>query len=411
MGPALGRRLWIIVGLALLLTVVLVFISQRRPPPRVAVVDVVRQTLTSVISTNGKIEPVKPYQFRALIPALVTAVYATEGQQVKRGQLLFTLDDKSVRASLDEARAGLAAEEQALRAAQGGGRSDLAAKLAGDLAKAQAGRDQLQRDHDALAKLEAQHAATPQEVQDNRVALVRAEADLAAAEKAKSEFDQQARLDAAREQILVDHFRSVLADLEEKVRSTHAVAPVDGTLYSLPIRVGDFVHPGDPLAEMADLHEVRVRAFIDQPDLGQLAPGQAVDTTWDAHPDRVWSGRTEVIPKQVVPHLTRNVGELLCSISNQQLELIPNTTVDVRIHLNEKLNVLVIPRGAVLADGGKRYAFVVQDGRLHRREIHVGMSNATLSEVTSGLNENEVVALPGEVRLKDNLRVTPVPPE
>lgn len=408
MGPALGRKLWITVGLALSLTAVLVFISQQKSPARVAVVDVVRQTLTSVISTNGKIEPVKPYQLRALIPALVTAVYATEGQQVKRGQPLFTLDDKSVRASLDEARAGLAAEEQALRVAQGGGRSDLAAKLAGDLAKAQAGREQLQRDHDALTKLAARQAATPQELEENRVALVRAEADLAAAEKAKSEFDQQARLDAEREQILVDHFRSEVADLQEKVRSTHATAPVDGTLYSLPVRAGDFVHPGDPLAEMADLHQVRVRAFIDQPDLGQLAPGQAVDTTWDAHPDRTWTGHTEVIPKQVVSHGTRNVGELLCSVSNERLELIPNTTVDVRIHLSERPNALVIPRGAVLVEGSKRYAFVVQDGRLHRREIRVGMSNATLSEVISGLSENETVALPGEVRLKDNLRVTPV---
>src|SRR6202034_2111924 len=117
------------------------------------------------------------------------------------------------------------------------------------------------------------------------------------------------------------------------VASAHGIAPLDGTLYSLPIHAGDFVKAGDLLAEIADLHHVRVRAFIDEPDLGQIDVNQPVEIFWDAQPGRVWTGRSEILPKQVVTRGTRSVGELLCSVSNEKLDLLPNITVDVRIHI------------------------------------------------------------------------------
>jgi len=51
---------------------------------------------------------------------------------------------------------------------------------------------------------------------------------------------------------------------------------------------------------MADLHKVRVRAFIDEPELGALEANEPVKITWDALPSKTWVGKTEIIPKQVV---------------------------------------------------------------------------------------------------------------
>ena len=408
MGPALGRRLWLIVGGALVLTAVLVFISGRGATARVAVIDAVRENLSSVVSSNGKVEPVTPISFRVGFPTFVTKVYAVEGQQVKRGQLLFTLDDTGLRADLAQARADMAAEEEALRVANSGGRADQIAKVAADLQKALALREQLRLDNESLTKLVAQKAATPHEFEQNRLALAQAEADVQSLEKAKQTYISQAKLDIERVALLVEHARNQVRDLEQKMSSTRGIAPADGTLYSLPIHPGDFVKDGDLLAEMADMHHVRVRAFIDEPELGQIDLNQTVEIFWDAHPDRVWSGRTEVVPKQVVAHGTRNVGELLCSVSNDHLDLIPNTTVDVRIHISERPSVIVVPRGAIFIDGSKRYVFVVQGDRLHRRDITVGIANPTTIEVVSGLQNGDVVALPGEVSLKENLHIRPV---
>jgi HlyD family secretion protein len=377
----------------------------------VAVANVVRENLSSVVSSNGKVEPVTPISLRVSFPTFVTRVYAVEGQHVKRGQLLYVLDDAGLSADLAQSRADLNTEEEALRVAKSGGRADQIAKVAADLQKALAMREQLRRDNESLTKLVAQKAATPHEFEENRLALAQAEADVQSLEKAKQTYVSQAQLDIERVTLLVEHARNQVHDLEQRLSSTHGVAPADATLYSLPIHQGDFVKEGDLLAEMADMHHVRVRAFIDEPELGQIDLNQAVEIFWDAHPDRVWTGHTEVVPRQVVAHGTRNVGELLCSVSNDRLDLIPNTTVDVRIHISERPNVLVIPRGALFIDGGKRYVFVVQDNRLHRRDIKVGIANPTMIEVLSGLQEGDQVALPGDVSLKENLRIRPVLPE
>ena len=85
MDTALGRRLWFIVGGALLLTGVLVFISGRGTIARVDVFNVTRETLSSMVSSNGKVEPQTPISFRAGFPTFVEKIFVTEGQQVKRG--------------------------------------------------------------------------------------------------------------------------------------------------------------------------------------------------------------------------------------------------------------------------------------------------------------------------------------
>jgi HlyD family secretion protein len=407
----LGRRLWIAVVAALILTAVLVFVSGRGSTAQVGVTDVLRGNLSSTVSSNGKVEPVSPVPFRAGFSTSVEKVYALEGQQVRRGQLLFTLDDMGARADLAQARADLTEQEEALRVAKAGGQAGQVAKSVADLEKARAARDQLRRDNESLAKLVAQKAATPQELEQNRLALGQAESDVQSSEKIKQTLEQQAQVDTARVAQLVERARNQVHDLEQRVNSARGIAPIDGTLFSLPIRAGDFVKVGDLLAEMADLHHIRIRAFIDEPELGQIDVNQPVEIFWDAHPERVWNGLTEMVPKQVVTHGTRNVGELLCSVSNDRLDLIPNTTVDVRIKISERPNVLVIPRGAVYIDGSKRFVFAVEGDRLHRRDIKVGIANPTMIEVLSGLSQGAVVALPGDVRLKENLRIRAVRPE
>ena len=206
--------------------------------------------------------------------------------------------------------------------------------------------------------------------------------------------------------------------LAKKTRNGRIAAPADGTLYSLPVKAGDYVKLGDLLAEMADLHKIRVRAFIDEPELGALEPNEPIKITWDALPSRSWVGKTEIIPKQVVSHQNRSVGELLCAVNNDKLELLPNINVNVRINSRERIGVLSVPRGAVAAEGGRRYVFVVKRNQLsvnksilEKREIHVGIADATNYEVVSGLQEGELVALPGDVDLRDGMTVTVITTE
>jgi len=419
MDRRLRNRILISLVLAGVAAVLLLWLSARKPAVKISAVTPTRENLVSSISSNGKVEPISPYVMRAQLDTFVQKIYVTEGQTVKKGQLLLELNVKEVAAQLAETRSKLLRVQDDLRAAKSGGKADQAAKVAGDLAKAEGEQDRLQRNHDSLARLAAGQAATKEDLASNEQALADAKAEVTRLLAVKQEFDRQARLDAERGELQVQQTLSEMAALEDKVNDGKITAPADGTLYALgrnaaglPLKAGDYVKLGDLLAEMADLHKVRVRAFIDEPDLGALEADEPVIITWDALPNRSWVGKTEIVPKQVVPHGTRSVGELLCSVNNDKLELLPNINVNVRINSKERMNVLAVPRGAVASDGGRRYVFVVKPNelgvgksRLEKREITVGIADAISYEVMSGLQEGEMVALPGDTDLHDGMAV------
>jgi HlyD family secretion protein len=412
MDRRLRNRILISLLVAGALAYLLLALSGRKPVPKISAVSPVRENLVASISSNGKVEPIAPFVTRAKLDTFVEKVSAKEGQAVRKGQLLLALDVKDAAAQLSEAKSKLLHAQDDLRAAKSGGRADAAAQVAGDLAKTQADRDRLQKNHDALVRLIAQQAATRDDLAFNDLALTKAQAEVARLAAAKQEFDRSVRLEIENATLQVQQLQNQAAALEEKVQQGRITAPADGVLYSLPVRTGDYVKVGDLLAEMADLHKVRVRAFIDEPELGALEPDQPVKITWDALPNKSWVGKTELIPKQVVPRGARSVGELLCAVNNDKLELLPNINVNVRINSRERMNVLSVPRGAVEAQGGRRYVFVVKrnglgvgKSTLEKREIKVGIADATNYEVVSGLQEDEIVALPGDVDLRDGMAV------
>ena len=400
-------------GIGIIATVaLLVALSRTQPLPRVTPIKIARENLSTVITTNGKVEAVEPSVLRAELSSFVTRVAAVEGRPVHRGDLLLGLDTAATRAELARAREALLSAEDDLRAARAGGRADELSQLDSDVRKTAAELERLRTEHAALERLAAKQAATQDELNQNRAALEKTEAEAKRLESRKAEMARRAKLDADRAQLLAERARGEVASFEQKVRQGELTSPVDGTLYLLPVRAGDYVRTGDLLAEVADLKRVRVRAFVDEPDIGLLQPGQAVEIMWDGLPNRAWQGRTEQAPKGVVPRGTRSVGEMPCAVENEKSELLPNINVNVRIRVQERQNALVIPRGAVRIDGARRYVFLVesselglQASRLRKREIHVGISSATDFEVLDGLSEGDTVALPGDVDLADGIKV------
>ena len=409
MDKKLRNRTLLFLLLAGIVAFVLVKMSGRQPMVKIAAVRPFRQNVVSSITSNGKVEPIAPFSIRAQLDTFVAKVSVSEGQNVKKGQLLLELDVKDASAQLAAAKSKLLKAQEDLRAARAGGRSDDAARVAGDLAKTIAERDRLQRNQEALTRLVAEGAATKDELAVNGLALTKAQAEVTRLTAAKQEFARQVSLESSQGELAVQQLQNGVAALEEKVRQGRITAPSDGTLYAMPVKTGDYVKMGDLLAEMADLHKVRVRAFIDEPEMGGLEPGLPVKITWDALPNRSWQGHTEITPKQAVPHGSRSVGELLCSVDNDKLELLPNTNVNVRINSRQRVNVLTVPRGTVETVGGQSFVFVVKDGVgdsiLEKRAIQVGIADATNYEVVGGLSGTDVIALPGDADFRDGMRV------
>jgi HlyD family secretion protein len=177
------------------------------------------------------------------------------------------------------------------------------------------------------------------------------------------------------------------------------------------VKQGAYVQTGDLLLQEGDLSKMLVRTFVDEPDIGRLAAGQKVEVTWDAVPNRTWAGTLSSIPATVKLRGARNIGEVTCTVDNHDLRLLPNVNVGVTIITAEHSGVLTLLREAVRMDDTKPYVYVIQDGRLKRKEVEVSLQNLTRVEITSGVPEHTEVAL-SSVELKplsEGLRVKVVP--
>jgi HlyD family secretion protein len=403
------RKKWIALGLAALgIAVLLLGLAGRGEMPTVTVAKVTRQPIESWISTNGKVEPIQPFVLRARLDTFVLRVAVTNGQTVRKGQLLAELDGSGTAAKLAEARQNLQTAQRDLEFAEAGGQPVQLAQLTSDLTKAQATRDRLAAEQKSLEALVKEHAATQDELAQNQLQLKQAEATLAYLEQRKKDMAQQARFDVGQARLRIEQAKAQISDLNDKLASTRLLAPVDGTVYSLPVKLGDFVHTGDPVVSVADLRRVRVRAYVDEVDLGSLGPNEYVEVQWDGLPGRVWKGRTEVIPKQVVPYEHRRVGEVLCSVDSSDQLLLPNTNVDLKIRVAHRDSAMAVPRVAVRGQGSDRFVFLVKDGRLERRAVKVGIASSDEFEIVSGLQPGELVALPGATELRDGMEIHPV---
>jgi HlyD family secretion protein len=404
-----GRKtktgLGIFAGVVILLAVV--GLVGRRKPPLIQVATVTRQDLNAVVTSNGKVEPIDATVAHAEFPTFVQSVSAIEGQAVHRGQVVLTLDAADLRGQLAQARVNLLAAESDFRNARAGGPPDSVAQAQGDLDKARINVANLERRQTTLKDLVAKHAATQDEFDQNADLLAAANASLKVAQQRRDELARLAPGDADSATLRVQQAKDQIRSLEEKLRSATVIAPADEILYSLPVRVGDYVTVGETLAGMADLRRVRVRAYVDEPDLGWLAADQVVEITWDAKPGKTWQGRTELAPKQVVPLGNRSVGEVYCSVDNAALDLVPNVNVEVRILVRQSHQALSVPRAAVRTDDQTRYVYLLSDNRLQRRDVSVGIASSTREEILTGLGEGDRVALQGDLALRNGMVIRP----
>ncbi len=400
------RRLGFVIIAVIIAVTVLTALANRAPTPEFSVTAASQENLSSIIISNGKVEPISPEVLRAQFPTFVEKVVAVEGQNVRAGQLLLTLDATEIRADLARHKEALLNAEEDLRAAKAGGHADELAQLDSDIRKNEIERARLRKEGEGLERLVAKQAATRDELEQNKLSAARTEADAQRLLEKKAEIGRRSRLDLDRATLAVERARNDVRALEEKAHSAEVTAPVDGTLYSLPMRAGNYVKVGDALAEMANLKQVRVRAFVDEPELGWIELNQNVEITWDAAPGHGWMGKTSQIPKTVVNRGSRSVGEVLCSVANEKLELLPNINVNVRINARESTSALVVPRGAVHGEGANRFVFVLEGITLHKRNVTLGIAGLNKYEILSGLKAGERVALPGEIEPRDDLRVS-----
>jgi HlyD family secretion protein len=387
-----ARHRWLVwaVGAVIAVIVFASFASRDDSVP-IRVAAATRKTIRSVISTNGKVEPVQNFEAHAPIGTTVKRVLVKEGDHVKKGQLLVELDAASALSQSAQAQAQLRGAEADLNALERGGNQEEVLTLQAQLVKARGDSDTAQRNLDALQRLQKSGAASPAEV---RVAQNQLDAAVAQVKMLESkQKERYSHPEIATVQAKHTEAQSAYAAAQDILSQLVIRAPFAGEVYSLPVKAGAYVNPGDLILQEADLSQVLVRAYVDEPDIAKLQPGERIEVSWDAMPDRIWTGRVNAVPASVKLRGARNVGETTCVVENQDFKLLPNINVGVTIVAAEHNNVLSIPREALRQDDATPYVFQVVNNQLRRQNVQTSISNLTTVEITGGISENASLAV------------------
>jgi len=359
------------VGIGIALAIALLWWLTCRPAVRVTATQAREGPLTARVITNGKVEPIEDVEVRARLDGRIVEI-PEPGTRVAAEEVALRIDAGPVSAELAKARSERLAAKESLREAR--------AVLARTRVRAAAD-----------SKLFEEGAIT----EENH------------AESAATLRDARARVAYLEEEVplRVASLELRIQELEAQQASAEVRAPFDGTVYRTARRKGEAVKVGDPILWIADLGRLRVRANIDQVDLGRVEAGQRVRITSNAFPDRSWSGLvSEVIP-HVVMRESRSISEGLARVEPPTEGLVPGMNVDVEIVVAESARALQVPAEAVLTEDGTSYVFRIQRGRARRTPVTLGLETVTAVEIVKGLEPGDRVVVAPLRELADGDRV------
>lgn len=188
------------------------------------------------------------------------------------------------------------------------------------------------------------------------------------------------------------------------------LSPIDGVVLYRYLEEGDAVSSirvaggnASVVMTLGDLSEVYVEGEVDEVDVGRMLTaehgpeGLLARITVESYKSRSFPGRVlRVTPLGLEDSNGIVTFEVRITIENPEQLLLANMTANSLIVLEERRNVLLLSQGALVSEGGRRFALVVdpKTGQRERRPVSVGLSDGTQVEVTDGLGESERVLIP-----------------
>jgi HlyD family secretion protein len=376
------------------------FLSDSPQLPQFQLGKVTRSEIKMIVSTNGIIEPVERNQIYSPIDAFVKTVPVQEGSEIAHGQILMRLESQQARAALAEANAALLEARRQTQVILAGPLKEEVSDVNASIAECDLQMTQLAKDLKTEESLYSKGATTGEAVDKLRAQKDRLQIRSEALKTKKQ--DLYARYSDKEKEYARDKVTQLARQvelLEQQLQSESVPAPESGLIYSLTVRPGTYVTRGQLLAEIYKPGNVRLRAYVDEPDLGRIRKGQPALIEWNGLPEQRWTGIVEKPAEQVIALNNRSVGHVLCSIANQPKELIPNLNVQVEITTASKANALVIPRSAVFNHDGKPVVLMLDGTRTVEKPVKTDLFNSEEIEILDGIHEGDSIILnPGEAK-------------
>lgn len=254
---------------------------------------------------------------------------------------------------------------------------------------------------DVLVELDA--AVQQAEVQQARANLSLAQANFSRTEDLfNRKFLSQSARDEAASRLEVARANMALAEAHlERMRLR---APFVGIVGIRNVSVGDYVNEGDDLVNLEDIATLKVDFRLPEIYLERIRPGQKLEVASDAIPGQLFNASVSAIDP-LVDEQGRSV-LMRATLPNEGLRLRPGMFARVRLILQERANVAVVPEEALVpAPGNVQFVYRVVDGKAQRVEVKTGVRRGTRVEIVSGVRTGDVVVTAGQLKLRDGAAV------
>jgi HlyD family secretion protein len=395
------RRSWLKITIAVLILVSLIVYFARnlilgKP------VDAYPATTSELVQTvvaSGRVITPQRITISAETTGRVNAIPVSEGQTVKRGQLLIQLNDQDERASLAQATAAVSQAEAKLRQLR-----EVALPTASQsLKQAQTNVEQARKQYERTRDLQARGFYSQAQLDEAKRNYDVINSQVSAA-RLQVEANRPAGSDLAVASAAVAQAKASLHLAQVKLNKDAILAPADGTLISRSVETGDVVQPGKELMVLAADGETQILVQLDEKNLAKLALGQKVLGSADAYADQ----RFDAVVSYINPGIdaTRGAVEVKMTVLKPPAYLRQDMTVSVDIETARRSDALVIPTGALHdASSNAPWVLVVRNNYTVKQPVKLGLRGDNSVEVLSGLKAGEAVILTAVGIIKADMHV------
>lgn len=392
------RRPRVLLPVFAFLIVLTAIVARQLSTPPVQILHVAQGDIRQSVVASGKVRSPQRSEIAAQVTAQVRTIAVREGQQVAAGETLIELDDRELRAAVEQARAQLRQSE--LRLAQ---LQRLTQPLAQEsIRQSEANLAQAKRHFDRVETLVGKGFYSTTQLDEARRTLTLAQSQLQASQLQA----QSSALGGSEFQLAeagVAQARAALALAESRLAYTRILAPRAGTILARLVEPGDTVQSGKTVLTLSPAGETELIVQIDEKNLRLLALDQLAQVSADAWPDRHFPARLSFISPAV--DALRGSVEVRLRVDTPPDYLKQDMTVSIEIIAGEKQGVVLLPLEGLRGAPGEAWVLVVRDGRAIRQSVQTGLRNAGQVEILSGLSAGEAVIPASHAKLREGDKV------
>lgn len=378
---------------------------------QVTTVLVNQEPMVVKVFATGRVKTLAEETLFAPFTGMVADLPVEAGDQVEEGQVLISFDTDELVRKIREAETRLKVEEANLTKIQAGPREEELDKARLRLEQAETGLANAKKRLERLESLFEAGATTAENLEGAKQEVINQEYAFLIAQKdyeILTRGEQPEVLEAMEAQ--KREAENTLLALKEQLEKGEVKSSMAGTVLDVLVNPGQMVTQGSPLVIVGDLNRLIVEVNIGEGDSRELALGQTVEISGTSFAGTYTGTVSKIAPagKLVSGSQPQTVIPVEIDVEGNP-PIKPGVSAEVNIVTIEHPDALVLPYEAVIEDEeGQEWVFVVQEGKVEKRQVTMGVGNELYREVLSGVSAGEEVVI-NPPELEDQAEVTVVP--